>query len=177
MPIGNFTSQWFGNLYLNELDMRVKHSYKIKAYLRYCDDFIFLGNNKRYLRWISKDVEEFLYSHLKLKMSKNNLFKTSQGIDFLGYRHFPNHYLKLRKSTMKRFKRKINHIKAMLNNNEVFDYDYMLSSMISYDGWLSHANTYHLKESLELADIIKQLKRKRLYAKANSCFNHTNYFE
>jgi hypothetical protein len=39
IPIGNYTSQWFGNMYLNELDTYVKHELRCKDYLRYCDDF------------------------------------------------------------------------------------------------------------------------------------------
>lgn len=47
-PIGNFTSQWFGNLYLNELDTFVKHTLKIRDYLRYCDDFLLFHPDKKY---------------------------------------------------------------------------------------------------------------------------------
>lgn len=47
VPLGNLTSQQFGNLYLNELDQYVKHKLKIKDYLRYCEDFCFFHNDKR----------------------------------------------------------------------------------------------------------------------------------
>jgi retron-type reverse transcriptase len=102
VPIGNYTSQWFGNLYLNELDMRVKHIYKIKDYIRYCDDFVLFFNNKKELNEIAKDVKTFLQEKLDLTLSKCSLFHTSQGLDFLGYRHFPNGKILVRKRTIKR---------------------------------------------------------------------------
>lgn len=50
LPLGNVTSQLFANIYLNELDQFVKNGLKIKYYLRYCDDFIVLNEDKEFLR-------------------------------------------------------------------------------------------------------------------------------
>ncbi len=47
LPLGNVTSQLFANIYLNELDQFVKHNLKVKYYLRYCDDFIILQDDKK----------------------------------------------------------------------------------------------------------------------------------
>lgn len=73
VPIGNYLSQWFGNLYLNELDMFLKHDCKIKYYLRYCDDFLLFSNDKQFLKDMSVKIEEFVTTKLKLKLSKCNV--------------------------------------------------------------------------------------------------------
>lgn len=51
IPIGNYSSQIFGNIYMTKLDMFVKHTLKCKNYLRYCDDFCLFSNDKKYLNW------------------------------------------------------------------------------------------------------------------------------
>ena len=89
VPIGNFLSQWFGNLVLNELDMFVKHELHCRAYVRYCDDFVIFGNDKTALNKVMRQVKQFVYERLDMKLSKLSLFHTWQGLDFLGYRHFP----------------------------------------------------------------------------------------
>lgn len=157
IPIGNYTSQWFGNLYLNELDMFLKHECKVKHYFRYCDDFVLLSNDKGFLREMSYIIEEFLATRLKLKMSKNNLFKSKQGIDFLGYRHFPQGYVLLRKRTATKLKSKIKTIIPRLQAGEITK-DYALSCIASYLGWLDHANSYNLKMATEMIDIFDDIK-------------------
>jgi retron-type reverse transcriptase len=68
MPLGNLTSQFFANVYLNELDYFVKHELKAKFYIRYVDDFIILHNSKRHLEdWKSK-INEFLIEKLKIEL-------------------------------------------------------------------------------------------------------------
>lgn len=70
-PIGNYTSQWFGNLYMNELDQILKHKYRIKHYIRYCDDFLLFHDDKKFLGEMSVVIKEFLERKLQLKLSKN----------------------------------------------------------------------------------------------------------
>lgn len=107
VPIGNYTSQWFGNLYLNEIDQLMKHKYRVRDYIRYCDDFLLFGNDKAELNKLLDVIRDFTSNNLKLKLSKASLFPTSQGVDFLGYRHFPNGKILLRKSTAKRIRKRI----------------------------------------------------------------------
>jgi len=59
-PLGNYTSQWFGNMYLNDLDTHVKHVLKCKDYLRYCDDFCLSSDSKEFLNRAAKSIEVFL---------------------------------------------------------------------------------------------------------------------
>lgn len=144
VPIGNFTSQWFGNLYLHELDRLVKHSYKIPAYLRYCDDFCLFSDSKRQLQEMKIALGEFLADRLKLKYSYAEVFPTSHGVDFLGYRHFPKGYILLRKSTAQRVKRRLRFLPKLLAMGKITPDQYR-SSLASTRGWLRWANTHNFK--------------------------------
>ncbi len=146
IPIGNYLSQWFGNLYMNELDRFIKYDHKIKHYIRYCDDFLIIHKDKNYLTQLSKDIEEFLISNLDLKLSKNSLFPISQGIDFVGYRHFPN-YVLLRKSTATRLKKRMKELPYLLNKGKITDLQYQ-SSIASMMGWLKWCNSYNLNNNV-----------------------------
>lgn len=157
-PIGNLTSQWFGNLYLGELDDFIKQTLRVKGYLRYCDDFILFGNDKRALRETGEQVKGFVESHLLLSFSKFDLFPVARGIDFLGYRHFPNGCILLRKSTAKRMKRKIKELPHLVRHHRKSP-EKALSTIASIEGWLKHANTHHLKMSLQLQELKEELKR------------------
>lgn len=146
VPIGNYTSQWFCNLYLNELDAFVKHRHRVKHYIRYCDDFIILHEDKRYLKSLAGEIERFLADELTLRLSKNDIFPIKHGIDFLGYRHFPG-YVLIRKSTVKRTKHRLRALPDMLRRGEISIEQYR-SSIASTEGWLKWANSYNLQMSL-----------------------------
>ena len=153
IPIGNYTSQWMGNLYLNELDQRVKHVYKIKDYIRYCDDFLLFSNDKELLNSILGDMEGYIGTELKLKMSKKDIFQVSRGVDFLGYRHFRK-YILLRKSTAKRVKKRLKQLPYLYKNGFVTQEQYR-SSLASTLGWLKWANCYNLRQKLNIDELLK----------------------
>lgn len=91
IPIGNYTSQFFANIYLNELDHYVKEKLKVKYYVRYMDDFILILNSKEEAKEILRKLETFLDESLKLKLNKKtNYFKLSQGVNFCGFKIFLN---------------------------------------------------------------------------------------
>ena len=156
IPIGNFTSQWFGNLYMNELDQYLKHEYKIDHYVRYCDDFIMLHQDKKFLNILSEDIKEFLTNKLNLKLSKNRLFPISQGIDFVGYRHFPD-YILVRKSTVKRVKQRMKNLPILLKENKITELQYQ-SSIASTMGWLQWANSHNLRQTLDIDNMWNERK-------------------
>lgn len=148
IPIGNYTSQWFGNLYLNELDQLLKHKYNVKCYVRYCDDFIILHQDKKFLNEIAEAIKDFLLSKLELELSKNSIFPVRQGVDFLGYRHFPN-YVLMRKSSAKRAKRRIKKLPHLLDEGVITPLQFQ-SSIASTKGWLRWCNCYNLAQSLNI---------------------------
>jgi len=155
IPIGNYTSQWFGNLYMNELDQMLKTQYKIKHYIRYCDDFILFHKDKNFLREMQAVITDFLEHRLVLKISREALFPVKDGIDFLGYRHFPE-YILLRKSTAKRVKKRLRQLPWLLKAGKITA-DSLRSSIASTEGWLKWCNAYNFKRSLHLEEL------KRLY--------------
>ena len=87
LPIGNYTSQCFANIYLNELDQYAKHYLKLKYYYRYMDDVVVMVRNKKEAIQKLQQIREFLTTNLKLELnSKTQIFKSSQGVNFCGYK-------------------------------------------------------------------------------------------
>jgi retron-type reverse transcriptase len=86
LPLGNLTSQFFVNIYLNELDQFVKRSVRAKHYVRYCDDFIIVSEDRNYLEELILKISEFLEVRLKLSLhpAKISIKTFASGVDFLG---------------------------------------------------------------------------------------------
>src|SRR3989344_7939290 len=103
MPLGNLTSQFFANVYLNELDYFVKHNLKAKYHIRYVDDFVILHNSKEQLENWKIEIDRFLMEKLKIKLhpQKSKVISLSRGIDFVGFRNFYYHRL-LRKRNIRK---------------------------------------------------------------------------
>jgi hypothetical protein len=132
VPIGNFTSQHFGNLYLSGLDHWIKEMLGVAYYYRYCDDLVLLGDSKAGLHVLRQKIEAFLSEQLHLKMKSNwQVFPVDvRGIDFLGYRFFHG-YILVRKSIVIAFKHRY-------RNNRI-------ASLSAYHGWFKWANTRNLQ--------------------------------
>jgi hypothetical protein len=148
VPVGNYTSQWLGNLYLNELDHFVKHELKGEKYIRYCDDFLLFHTDKTYLRDCANSMTSFLKTELNLKLSKNRIFQVGEGVDFLGYRHFHD-YILLRKTSATRIKRRLKFIPQLFSRGAITK-DQLRSSLASTRGWLKWCNSFNLSKSLNL---------------------------
>src|SRR3989338_8608814 len=90
MPLGNLTSQFFANVYLNPFDYFVKHELKAKFYIRYVDDFVILHSSKEKLEKWKQEIDEFLRRELKLELhpEKSKIISLSNGIDFVGFRNY-----------------------------------------------------------------------------------------
>jgi retron-type reverse transcriptase len=138
LPIGNFCSQWFGNLYLNELDTFVKQVLRVPDYVRYCDDFCLFSNDKKVLHGWLAEIRKFLADKLKLTFSYAEVSQTSAGVDFMGYRHFPK-FVKLRKSTMRRVMRRIKRLERIPIETRRADI-HIRSQIASIHGWAKHAS-------------------------------------
>ena len=107
LPIGNLTSQFFANLYLNELDQYMKHQLKCRYYLRYMDDMVIFGNDKAVVRKTGEEIARFTARHLRLKLHEGaSPVPVSRGLTFLGFRLFPNHW-RLKSDNIKRFVRRM----------------------------------------------------------------------
>ena len=85
--LGNYISQMFANIYVNELDQYVKHKLKCKYYYRYMDDMIIMCKNKEIAKDILNNITKFLKENLKLTLNlKTRIFKDIQGVNFCGYK-------------------------------------------------------------------------------------------
>lgn len=92
MPIGNLSSQLFANIYLNEFDHWLKESLQVKAYVRYVDDMVIMGESKEYLQGICQQIIERLAAEgITIHPKKIRLAQTKAGIPFLGYVLWPTH--------------------------------------------------------------------------------------
>lgn len=142
IPIGNYLSQYFGNLYLTYFDHWVKEEKGYKGYFRYCDDVVILSDSKTDLHRLFKEIEDYLKDTLHLFVKKNwQIFPVSiRGIDFLGYKIFFDYCL-LRKSIVIGFKKKINFVKK---NYLSLSSSKIVNGIMSYMGWMKWANTDNL---------------------------------
>lgn len=151
VPIGNYLSQYFGNLYLSGLDHWAKEQKQCRYYFRYCDDIVILHANKKHLFELRKEISEYLKTKLCVRLKENwQVFPVDvRGIDFLGYRFFHDYTL-LRKSTAIRFKKRIKNIKEKHSGLTPIN---ILSGVMSYWGWMKHANCYRLQNKYVDKDI------------------------
>lgn len=109
IPIGNLTSQFFANVYLDDFDHYVKEELKVKAYLRYVDDMVLLSNDKAQLaEWRESCRNRLASERLTLHPHKAHISPVKLGVDLLGYRVFPDHR-RLRNDNGHRFIRKLRH--------------------------------------------------------------------
>ena len=91
LPIGNLTSQFLANVYLDPLDHFVKERLQCKKYVRYMDDMVFLSNSSDSLKGIRTEIDRFLNEKLRLELKREGTYlnRRSNGIGFLGARIFP----------------------------------------------------------------------------------------
>lgn len=158
LPIGNLNSQFFANVYLNDLDQFVKHQLKCKCYLRYCDDFVLLSRDREELLIWRNQIEKYLKDKLQLQLNqKRQKFQpVSNGIDFLGYIVRGN-YLLVRRRVVNNLRVKLRDYEKMLVKDGrwfrmyLFDeeiLDRLAASLSSYLGHFKMADTYNLCRSL-----------------------------
>ncbi len=146
MPLGNLTSQFFANVYLNELDHFVKHELKAKYYIRYVDDFVIPHKDKKVLEKWKGEIDAFLKINLKLELhpEKSRILPLDSGITMLGFRVFFHHKL-LKKSNSRRIWQRIERFKRKCDKGEMT----VAEATRSLEGWLAYAsfaNTHNLRK-------------------------------
>ena len=152
IPIGNYTSQFFANIYLNELDKYIKEELKIKYLIRYMDDFVLLLENKEKSKETLVKIKKFLLEKLELKLnSKTAYFKEKQGINFCGFRIWKTHKL-LREQSKKKMKRKLRKFQKLYKNGKI-KLSYITICLNAWKGHSKYANSYNLVNKM-LADFV-----------------------
>lgn len=147
LPIGNLTSQFWANVYLNEFDHFVKRELKCRAYIRYVDDFILFSEDKQELsRWRRQITRKLSESRLTLHEARAQIFPVSTGIPFLGFRVYPDHrLLKTRKAI--RFRSKLKHLLQECGNGRL-DVSKLAQSLQSWIHYVSYGDTWGLRRSV-----------------------------
>ncbi len=147
LPIGNQSSQFFANVYLDPLDHFVKDQLRAGGYVRYCDDFLVFADDKAFLADVRRQVTEFLVRlRLRLHPTKNVVFPVRQGIAFLGCRVFATHRL-LAKANVWQFRRRLRRMQRQYARYEISAEEVQLRIM-SWTGHARAADTLALRKRL-----------------------------
>ena len=147
LPIGNLTSQFFANLYLDAVDHFIKQQLRVKTYLRYVDDLLVLGRDKRQLHGIRESIRERLaQDRLRLHPRKAHIYHTAHGIDLFGYQIFP-YKRRLRNDNGWDFYRRLRKM-ARLYHEGRLDWDEIHPRVRSWIGHAMHGDTEGLRRAL-----------------------------
>ncbi len=152
MPLGNLTSQFFANVYLNKLDYFVKYKLKVRFYIRYVDDFVILHRSRKRLEYFKGEIIRCL-GELKLEIhpDKSKIEPLQKGTQFLGYRIF-YHYKLLRKRNLYKFRKNfIKQINLLVDGR--IGKEQILGNLQGWFGYARWANTYNLRKG-----IMKEIK-------------------
>lgn len=147
LPIGNQTSQFFGNVYLNPLDHFVQEDLRAPAYLRYVDDFLLLGNDKTWLATARQRCRDYLETlRLRLHPRKSVILRVEDGVRFLGYRVFPDHR-RLVRENVTGMRRRLRWMQGAFARGELAAAE-VRHRLVSWIGHAQHADTYRLRARL-----------------------------
>jgi len=153
LPIGNYTSQFFANLYLNELDQFIKRELKCKNYVRYVDDLVLIGADKRdFDGWIIR-INDFLKNRLVLRLNEKKIRArpVASGIDFLGY-FIKTDYVLVRRAVVRRLRKRLFAPAA--------DREQLLQRISSYFAHFKFADSWKLRTKIvELQLVINQTEQ------------------
>ena len=147
LPIGNLTSQFWANVYLDPLDQFVKRKLKCEGYVRYVDDFLLFADDKRDLHRWKKSIIEFAASlRLKLHERESVVFPVTTGIPFLGWREYPDHR-RLKQRNGLAFQRRFKRLLFSFSNSKIKwkDVDASVQSWVAH---AAHGQTYGLRRAL-----------------------------
>lgn len=175
LPIGNLTSQLFGNVYLNDFDHFAKYQLGIKRYGRYVDDIVIVHKEKEYLKFIVPVLRDYLAKNFFLELHENKIYfqHFTKGVNFLGTIIKPWR-IYIQKRTKGNFYEKIQFWNNLLNQEIAVtakgiggkDMKKFLSSVNSYLGIMKHYNTYNLRKKILTKNLSKDFSN-YIYIKDN----------
>lgn len=166
IPLGFYTSQWLSNWYLQGLDHYIKEQLRAVHYMRYMDDMVIFGSNKKVLHRTRQAISDYLENELGLELKANwQVFRFSyidreskekgRDLDFMGFRFYRNRTI-LRKSIMYKATRKALKI-SKKEKPTILD----ARQMLSYLGWIDCTDTYQMyRKRIKPHVNFQQLKRK-----------------
>jgi len=147
LPIGNLTSQFFANIYLNGFDHFIKEQLHAVKYLRYVDDFAVFHDDRAFLQNLRLAVETYLAGlRLKIHPVKSQIFATSRGANFVGFRIFLDS-IRVRNDNLRRARRRFKRMQAEYAEGTI-GIPELSQSLLSWIAHLQHGNTWRLREQL-----------------------------
>jgi retron-type reverse transcriptase len=150
LPLGNQTSQFFGNVYLDRFDHWIKEDRHRRFYLRYVDDFVIVGDSAIELQKLLKEIREYLVTlGLAIHPRKCRVFPVSEGCDFVGYRIWPTHR-RLRRHSGYRFRRRFRAMRKAMARGAITAEE-IRPHVMSWIGHARHADTWRLRQSILLS--------------------------
>ncbi len=149
LPIGNLTSQFFSNVYLNKLDQFVKNKLKCKYYCRYVDDFVIIDESPKNLNMYHKEITKFLKKELLLELhqDKKTINLVKNGIDFIGYKIKPNR-MYLRQKTLRAMFRNVDNFRKNIFDIKESALENLFCRFNSYLGQLVCVKGYKIRQKL-----------------------------
>lgn len=147
LPIGNLTSQFFANLYLSPFDHFVQERLKLRHYLRYVDDFAAFADDRQELADARPAMEDYLAT-LRLTMHpiKSQLFETSHGANFVGFRILPER-IRVRNDNLRRARRRMKQLQRQYAAGEI-ELKPLVQRLQSWEAHLLHGDTYRLRQKV-----------------------------
>jgi retron-type reverse transcriptase len=147
LPLGNQTSQFFANVYLNPMDHMIVRNLRPGAYARYVDDFLLFSGSKEELNRMHGEIREFLYRYrLTLHPGKSRIYPCRDGFPFLGFRLFPTH-ARLARPNVVRFRRRLRRLHADYHAG-LIDWETVNQSVRAWIGHAMHGDTWRLREQI-----------------------------
>ncbi len=147
LPLGNQTSQFFANVYLDPLDQMVNRELRPGSYIRYVDDFLLFGECKRQLRSMRASVEECLGRlRLTIHPRKSRIYRCAEGFTFLGWRIFPDRS-RLVRANVAGFRRRMRGMQQDFERGQL-DWEQLKARVRAWIGHASHGDTWRLREQL-----------------------------
>ena len=147
LPIGNLTSQFWANVYLNTFDQYVKRDLKCRRYLRYVDDVLSFDDDKGRLNELRSAMIDFLAGlRLTLHEESAHIRPVEEGVTFLGFIVYPDH---------RRLKSKRGHVTrrrllalARAHNDGQIEADRVTASVMGWVAHAAHGDTYGLRRAV-----------------------------
>jgi retron-type reverse transcriptase len=147
LPIGNLTSQFFANVYLNGFDHFVKEKLKFKKYIRYVDDFALFSSDRAQLIEVRQHVEEYLATlRLKIHSIKSQIFSTRIGGNFVGFRVFRDR-LRVRSHNLYQARQRCKQMQLDYEAG-IKTQEQVYQSLQSWIAHLKHGDTWHLRQQI-----------------------------
>ncbi|MBP3448878.1 MAG: hypothetical protein J6K22_00275 [Spirochaetaceae bacterium] len=149
LPIGNLTSQVFANFFLSEYDHFIKHTLKVKCYVRYVDDCVFVHKDKEFLKYIIKQSRIFLQKKLQVNLHPKKIYLQNafNGVEFLGTFIKPN-YTVCSHRVKNNFVESLKFYSELANNHKLSEEEKQncLASVNSYLGIMGHYKTFKFRK-------------------------------